>query len=48
MIKNMMTSLGGPATESVKVVTGASGVAYVYYGGAHLFDDYFTNHVSVN
>lgn len=36
------------ARKPVKVVTEASEVACVYYGGAHFFDVYFVNPVSIN
>lgn len=37
MMKNLMTSLDMPGAEPIKVVTDASKVACVYYGGSHLF-----------
>lgn len=48
MMKNIVMSPDVPATESVKVVTDASKVACVYYGGAHLFEYCSANPVSVN
>lgn len=48
MMKNMMTSPETTTTELVKVVTDASEVVCVYYGGAHMYEDCSANPVSVN
>lgn len=47
MMKNLMTP-GTPKLEPARVVTGASEVACVYYGGAHLFEYCTANPVSTN
>ncbi|XP_058741908.1 uncharacterized protein LOC131614323 [Vicia villosa] len=45
MMKNLMTQ-DTPKPEPVKVVTNASEVTCVYYGGAHLFEECTANPVS--
>ncbi|CAL5191263.1 unnamed protein product [Lathyrus oleraceus] len=47
MMKNMMTT-EVTKSDPVKVVTGASEVTCVYYGGAQLFEECSANPVSVN
>lgn len=48
MIKNMMTTPDVPAVEYAKIVIETLTVSCLYYGRAHLSEDFSMNHVSAN
>lgn len=47
-MKNMLTPSDVPVVDLVKVVTNDVEVAYVYCGGAHLFEECSANPISMN